>query len=410
MIPRVPLNQAKEIVKTLYLLPNRQSILWIGASGIGKSEGIRQIAMELAEEIDKEFIEVKFRFKGGKQLLNFTAVYEKAIQILQDPDRYFTFIDIRLTDYDPVDLTGVPRDFEIDIGDDSKDLKARFFDYQPFIWQLIASACAGVLLIDEITNVQRLDMRPPMYKLLRDRMTGWVEFHPDLLVISAGNSPDDAAIASMLDAPVINRVKVFRILPPTVDEWAELYMNKYVEDWDTRVYAFLKRFGQFFFQKPPDVETLDPFATPRQWTELSKVSHYFDDDTLEYIAYSNVGSEASSHFITFVRTKVPEIEEILKRPDLILSYDIDGKYLIVSQLASALRKEFTNNRKPNLNKFVRVLTWLHQYDRELLQLMTVMVGGDTMRRLHAQCLTISVLRPIAQFFAETTKMMWEAGV
>jgi len=403
-IPRVPLNRAKEIVKELYLIGNRQSILWLGQPGIGKSEAIQQIARELADETNKEYVEIKFRYKGGK-LLNFASVYEKAIEILQDPDAYFTYMDIRLTEFDPVDLTGVPRDFEIEIG----NLKAKLFDYQPFIWQLIASACAGVLNLDEITNIQRIDMRPVTYKILRDRMTGWVEFHPDLLVMAAGNRPEDAAIASMLDAPVINRVRVFNILPPSVEEWAE-YMDKYVGDWDRRVFAFLKRFDDYFCQKPPDVETLEPFATPRQLTELAKVSHYFNDDVLEYIAYSNVGSEASAPFITFIRTQIPDVDEVLARPDLIMSFEVNEKYLFAAQLASKLAKDFKDGNKPNMSKYVRVLTWLHQYDRELLQLITVMTGGKTMRKLHMECLKNATLRPIAQFFAETTKMIWEAGV
>jgi len=403
-IPRVPLNMAKEIVKELYLIGNRQSVLWLGQPGIGKSEGIQQIARELADETNKEYVEIKFRYKGGK-LLNFASVYEKAIEILQDPDAYFTYMDVRLTEFDPVDLTGVPRDFEIEIG----NLKAKLFDYQPFIWQLIASACAGVLNLDEITNIQRIDMRPVTYKILRDRMTGWVEFHPDLLVMAAGNRPEDAAIASMLDAPVINRVRVFNILPPSVEEWAE-YMDKYVGDWDRRVFAFLKRFDDYFCQKPPDVETLEPFATPRQWTELAKVSHHFNDDILEYIAYSNVGSEASAPFITFIRTQIPDVDEVLARPDLIMSFEVNEKYLFAAQLASKLAKEFKDGSKPNMSKYVRVLTWLHQYDRELLQLITVMTGGRTMRKLHMECLKNATLRPIAQFFAETTKMIWEAGV
>jgi len=404
VVPRVPLNRAKEIVKSLYLSGNRQSILWLGQPGIGKSEAIEQIAHELADEEGKDYVKIRFRYEGGK-LLNFSSVYRKAVEVLQDPDSYFTYMDVRLTEYEPVDLTGVPRDFELEIG----DLKAKLFDYQPFIWQLIASACAGVLNLDEITNVQRIDMRPVMYKLLRDRMTGWIEFHPDLLIIAAGNRPEDAAIASMLDAPVINRVRVFNILPPTVDEWAE-YMNKYVEDWDTRVYAFLKRFPQFFCQKPHDVETLDPFPTPRQWTELAKVSHYFDDETLEYIVYSNVGSEATAHFTTFVRTHVPEVDEVLVKPELLLGLEIDEKYLFAAQFAATLTKEFTDSKKPNINRFTRIFSWLYQYDRELLQLVTVMSGGKTMRKVHTMCLTVSALRPVAEFFAETTKMMWEAGV
>jgi len=400
MIPHVHLNQMKDILRTLYMMGNRQSVLLLGAPGIGKSESIEQIARELAEINQKKFIKVEFRWEGG-ELLDYSNIFRQAVEILKNPDNYFTFLDIRLTEYEPTDLQGIPRDFTIE------DLKV--FDYVPFIWQLIVSSTAGITLFDEITNVSRPDTRAIMYKLLRDRKAGWITFHPDQFIVAAGNTPDDAAIASMLDAPIINRVRVFRVEPPTVDEWAE-YMNKYVEDWDTRVYAFLKRFSKFFFQKPNDVETLDPFATPRQWTELAKVSHYFDDETLEYIAYSNVGSEAAAHFMTFIKTNVPDVEEILKKPELIASFDIDAKYLVAAQIASAIQKEFSDSKKSQINKFVRVLSWLHQYDRELLQLVTVMCGGKAMRKLHTTCLTVSALRPVAQFFAETTKMMWEAGV
>jgi len=340
-----------------------------------------------------------------KQGSDYAAVYEKAVKILRKPDEYFVFTDIRLTEFEPVDLLGVPREFKIHTEID----EMRLFDYQPFIWQLVVSACAGVTLLDEITNVHRPDMRSVMYKVLRDRMTGWIKFHEDQLIIAAGNTPEDAAIATMLDAPVINRVRVFRIQPPTVDEWAQ-YMNKYVEDWDTRVYAFLKRFENYFFQKPNDVETLDPFATPRQWTELAKVSKHFDGDELEIIAYSNVGSEAAAHFITFVKTNVPDVKNILANPEILATLDIDGKYLAASMIATEIHRDFTDSQKPNLNKYARLLLWLLQNDRELLQLVAVMAGNKAMRKLHAMCLMNAATRPVAQFFAETTKMLWEAGL
>jgi len=410
-IIKVPLNEAKELVKQLYLKGHRQSILWLGAPGIGKSEGIKQIAEELADIKRKEFEPIKFRFRG-KKLLNYTTVYERAAAILSEPDRYFSFLDIRLTEFEPVDLMGVPRDFKLNI----KDLEATLFDYQPFIWQLIASSTAGISLFDEVTNVNRPDLRTVMYKILRDRMTGWVEFHPDMLVMAAGNRPEDAAIASQLDAPVINRVLVMNILQPSVDDWAEKYMNKYVEDWDRRVYAFLKRFENFMFQKPQDVETLDPFPTPRSWTELAKISHKISEDHLEYVVYGEVGAEAASHFVTFVRTNVPDLSEVLAHPEKLAALDVDGKYLVASQVASQINAELTANPhkktdvKPAVQKYVRLFTWLNQNDREILMLILTMCNNKIRVKLHATMLTIPALRPVAEFMKDSIKLAWDVGI
>ncbi len=404
MLPvKVKLNRAKEITKELYLYGNRQPVIWIGAPGIGKSEAVKQLAMELANEAGKEFVELKFKMEKGAT--DYRVVFNTALKILEDPDRYFVFNDMRLTEYEPVDLQGVPRDF--DFGN------RKLFDYVPFIWQLVVSACAGITFLDELTHVQRPDVRSLEYKILKDFMFGRIQIHEDHFLIGAGNSPEHAATAGLLDSSVVNRVKIFEIEPPTIDEWA-VYMNKFVGDWDRRVYSFLNKFPQFFFEKPPDVETLTPFSTPRQWTELAKVSHLFDDDTVEILAYSMVSSEAASHFITFIRTNVPDVEEILKDPSAFAMLDIDAKYLAAALVAGEIHKEFSNSKnpadKPNLNKFVRVLTWLLNNDRELLQLIAVMSGNKAMRKLHTMCMMNTTTRPIANFFAESIKTLWEAGV
>jgi len=398
-IPELTVNEMKELVSELYNIGHRQSVLLIGAPGIGKSEGVQQLAQELAKSQGKTFVELKFRWEGGV-IKNYSAIFRKAVEILKNPDDYFVLIDLRLTEYEPYDLNGVPRDFDIE------DLKA--FDYVPFIWQLVASACSGILFLDEITNVQRQDVRATMYKLLRDRKAGWIAFHPDLLVISAGNRPEDATIATLLDAPVVNRVLMLRIKAPTVDEWAG-YMDKYIGDWDRRVYAFLKRFPEFLFQQPEDSETLNPFPTPRSWTELAKISHKISNKYLDHVAYGEVGLEASTHFVTFVRTEVPDVDKILINPEVIAMYDVDARYLIASQLAHKIQEECANSKKPNLQKFVKVLTWLLKHDREMLQLTAVMAGSKAMRKLHAYSLTMPQLRQVASFFAETWKIMQEAG-
>ena len=398
-LPEISVEEFKNLAFDLYVKGFRNSMLLIGAPGIGKSESVKQLAEEIAKHSDKKFVELEFRWENG-EIVDYSAVFKKAIDILRNPDEYFVLIDLRLTECEPTDLLGIPRDFSVE------DLKV--FDYVPFIWQLVASASAGILFLDEITNVKRMDIRAVMYKLLRDRRAGWLKFHDDLLVVGAGNRPEDAVVASLLDAPVVNRVLVLRIKPPSVDEWAE-YMDRYVEDYDRRVVAFLQRFPDFLFQQPDDAETLNPFPTPRTWTELAKITHKVPDEFLEVVSYGYVGLEASTHLVTFLRTEVPDVREVLNNPEIIAHYGVDGKYLIASQLAMAIRDECLNGVKPNLKKFEKVLTWLLNNDRELLQVLGVIAGRKAMRKLHAYSLTIPTLRPVATFFAQTWKDMQDAG-
>ena len=398
-IPHVTVEQFKDLLVDLYKKGFRNSVLLIGAPGIGKSEGVKQLAQALAEINNKKFVEFEFKWEGGK-LVDYTALFNRVLKVLENPEKYFVLIDLRLTECEPTDLLGIPRDFSVE------DLKV--FDYVPFIWQLVASACAGILFLDEITNVRRMDVRSIMYKILRDRKAGWTKFHDDLIVIGAGNRPEDAVVASLLDAPVVNRVLVLRVKQPTVNEWAE-YMDKYVEDYDRRVVAFLQRFPDYLFQQPDDAETLNPFPTPRTWTELAKVTHKVPDEFLEVVSYGYVGLEASTHLVTFLRTEVPDVREVLNNPEIIAHYGVDGKYLIASQLAMAIRDECLNGVKPNLKKFEKVLTWLLNNDRELLQVLGVIAGRKAMRKLHAYSLTIPTLRPVATFFAQTWKDMQDAG-
>lgn len=307
----ISLENVKRYIKEMYLRGNRRSVILLGQPGIGKSESVRQLAQELAKELNKEFIEI---------LSN-----EDAIKVLEKPEEYFVLIDIRLTQIEPVDLTGIPRDLDGEI------------TYKPFLWMKVLAETAGILFLDEITNVQRPDMMAAMYQIVLERKTNAIKFSDDVLVIAAGNTPETSSIANALPAPLLNRVRVFYIKPPTIDEWKE-YMNKqYGDRWDKRVYSFLKRRPELFI-KVSENETLEPYPTPRSWTMLAEVSKHFNGEALKDIAIATVGTKAGSEFAIFANMKVPSIEELIKNPAIFDQLEIDQKYLVATQLADKLAK------------------------------------------------------------------------
>jgi len=91
----VEIVELKDLLKRLYNVGDRTSVIILGEPGIGKSEIVKQLAKEIASESGKEFIEY---------------TDDIADEVMKEPDRYFVFCDIRLTEVEPADLIGIPRD------------------------------------------------------------------------------------------------------------------------------------------------------------------------------------------------------------------------------------------------------------------------------------------------------------
>lgn len=69
----------------------RFSVLLLGAPGIGKSYSLKETAKSIARRVGKTFIDYS------------DDLYET---IMKEPDKYFVFIDFRLTECEPSDLSG----------------------------------------------------------------------------------------------------------------------------------------------------------------------------------------------------------------------------------------------------------------------------------------------------------------
>ena len=352
----VTVEEAKRIIEKLYEEGHRESILLLGPAGTGKSVMVRELAEGLAEKLNREFIDY------SDDILD---------QILSNPSKYFVYCDIRLTEVEPADLIGIPREHN------------GYVTYRPLGWGRALNACPGVLFLDEITNVQRLDVQAAMYKLLLDRKVGFVKLHRDVLVVAAGNRPEDSALAVPLPAPAINRVLKMTIRAPKLEEWVEWMYRKFGNDWDQRVLGFLKKFSQYFLQRP-ESETLDQFATPRKWTNLALISHKIPENYLEVIVEGEVGKEAATHFIAFTRIEIPDLEEIIKHPEMYTKLNDEQRYFVAVQMSSYLVNQIRNKAdlKALLKKTKRFFLTLLDKDRENLMLLVSLMPFE-----YRYCLT-----------------------
>ena len=368
------IDEFKELAKKLYLANDRKPLILLGPPGVGKTEGVYQLARELSEMLKLKFIE-----------------YDEVIadKILSNRERYFVFLEFRLYECEPSDFIGIPRDID------------GFVVYKPLRWAKVFATGPGLLNLDEITNIQRPDLQAVIYKLF-ERKVGFMKFHPDVMITATGNSPEDSAIATMLPAPLINRVRVFRIRAPDLKEWVDYMYRTRGEDWDRRVAAFLARFRQFFLEKPEDVETLDQFATPRAWTALADVSARINGSLkeLEALATATVGLKAGQHFVTFCKIEVPKPEEFLKEPSRWSMLDVDRKYLATLQLSSILDEMAKMDVGNALKTFRGLLSYLNSNDREFLTLLMLMLPPKTAKNLLMAMAKHEEFKVIAKYFVE----------
>ena len=83
---------------------------------------------------------------------------------------------------EPSDLLGIPKEVNGAVS------------FRPLLWARCLSKCAGLLLLDELTNVSRPDVISASYKLIFDRRAGFVKFHEDVFIIACGNRPEYSAV------------------------------------------------------------------------------------------------------------------------------------------------------------------------------------------------------------------------
>jgi len=367
---RIP--QLKSYIKTIR---KDVSVLIIGPPGIGKSVCLREIAEEEAEEMNLKFVDYDDGYFN---------------EIMKNPQDYYVFVDIRLSEVEPSDLIGIPRDVDSCIA------------YKPLTWATVLSkAGGGMLLLDEFTNIQRLDILSAAYKIVLDRKAGFVKFGDNIRIVALGNSPEHSIVARKLPTPLISRFHIIEVDAPKVEEWAG-WMDAHYKDWDRRIIAYLTRFPEDFIALPSDAETLENYPTPRTWTNLALELKDTPMQFLREKIYGYVGKAVGGKLYAFITTPTPEPEELLSNPKMFKELGLDAKYLAIISVAEYYKR---NEAKKELAK--RVLDFLDvvaDVQQDFIMLFFIALGDKRMKFYHyvldnRQSKTWMALREVGNYIA-----------
>lgn len=237
-VPSVTVGKLVEVLSKSYSrlikenkpLKNLPSVMLWGAPGVGKSEGVRQIADEISEITGKK--------------TNVT--------------------DVRLLLFNPIDLRGIPT---------SNEDKSLAIWLKPKIFQMDESEdVVNILFLDEITAAPQ-SVQAAAYQITLDRTIGEHKLPDNCIVIAAGNRVTDKSVVSKMPKALANRLMHFEI-EIDFDSWEKWAVDTGI---NPLVIGYLRfnRSALFDFDSSSEDKA---FATPRSWKMVSDVLDVFDDD------------------------------------------------------------------------------------------------------------------------------------
>jgi len=301
--------------------PVTHPVLLLGPPGVGKSSVVKDFGRREAARMGREPIEYSDRVADA---------------IMAQPRLYYVIHDIRLSEYVESDFLGFPRVGEVEVRTveevEGVEAAGRFHahiaEYVPMKWALTFSrpGVAGLIFIDELTNVVKPELQSLAYKLVLDRKVGGLDIAPEVRIVGAGNTPDYSSIATLLPAPLASRFAIYYVSPPSVAQWMN-YIRERRGGLHPAIAGFLSRAAEHFLRTPDEPETLHNFPNPRSWDMLNSAllsigeeeAERLGPDGLQAIAQAYIGPQVAPEFVAFMLLGkyLPEYEEVAEDPGVI---------------------------------------------------------------------------------------------
>lgn len=301
-------DEAKELIKSLRSL-KLSFMLW-GATGVGKSEAVRQLAGELNAELR----------------------------------------DIRLCQKQPTDIGGLPA---LD-----HDKQQTVF-YPPAFLAPRADAKPVVLFFDEISLAPD-DTKGAVLGILEERRQENIEVPDNWIIVAAGNRPEDLANARGLGAAA-NRRLLHIVIEPQLEATLAHFMKIGVA---AEVLAFLKVFPQHLSgEESARTQKHELYPRPASWEKVSKIFETLrrGDKRVRHLAVAGIiGDSVAAEFMLLAEEvrNMKSVDELLeiqrKTPSKIGAFlpdTINGLYALSFAIATRASEETAVELLELVNRF-----------------------------------------------------------
>ena len=270
-------------------LPQIPSVALWGPMGIGKSSAVKAIASRLSERIG----------------------YEVPVT------------DIRLLNFSPVDLRGIP----------TADANREFTVWlKPRIFEMRGDG-PHILFLDEISAAPQ-SLQAAAYQIALDKQVGEHRLAQNCIVICAGNRTTDKSVAFRMPKALANRLIHFEIAAD-FDSWYEWAVENHL---DSRVIGYLS-FANDMLIREPGLEEL-AFPTPRSWEFVSRLLTITgkEPNELHGLLSGCIGVKCAVEFEGWCRVcrSLPSVKDILSGRAAARVKEVDALHALVSSLLACM--------------------------------------------------------------------------
>jgi len=253
------------------------------------------------------------------------GVYQMAKKIQQRTGKSANVIDVRLLLFSPVDLRGVP------MADEEK----RFTNWlMPKIFDMDDGADAiNILFLDELSAAPQ-SVQAAAYQISLDRRIGEFALPENCIVIAAGNRTTDLSVAYKMPKALCNRLMHFNI-SSNYDEWKIWAQTNGISD---KVIAYLAFDNSRLCVEPENSDLA--FCTPRSWSFVSTLlkSCECDPEDVHDLIAACVGNDVALEFEMFCKGYIhlPPISDIVKGKCHVIPKTHDVMYAMVASLTAVM--------------------------------------------------------------------------
>lgn len=326
----------------------KRPILIRSAPGIGKSAGMLQSAAGLAAQLGLQGVA-----QWGEEL--------------DSPSTWFGYVDVRLSQCDPVDVGGLP------YADKNRGTQRRMVpDWFPST-DRVDLPDYGYLVLEEVVSALPA-VQAAAYQLTLDRRIGDKVMKPGWQILLTGNRLTDGGVVYKLPTPLANRI-IHLTVETDANVWRSWAIDAGLEDSLIAFIGLRPDLLNAFEDHVTKKRAGDAFATERSWHIADDVAKTAPpSDVLFALMAGAVGQGPAAEYIGFrqIWVGMPNIDHILLDPVAAkLPADVATQYAVATALASRATKD----------NFGAVLQYAQRFRTESGRAeLTAMCVKDALRR------------------------------
>lgn len=301
-IPQMPIGNMVELLTDMYTsvisaglpIKTMPSVMLWGPPGVGKSQGVKQMADRISRNTGKK--------------VNVT--------------------DVRLLLFSPIDLRGIPTanaDKTLAIW-----LKPQIFQMDP------DENVINVLFLDELSAAPQ-SVQASAYQITLDRVVGEHKLPDNCIVLAAGNRTTDKSVAFKMPKALANRLMHIEVEGSFLS-WKKWAIATGINE---KVVGFLSFKPDYLMKFDAASEDL-AFPTPRSWEMVSNILNSVSDDVDKNypLIAGLVGTGVAVEFRTWahVYSELPDVEEIFDGKDPKMPRNTDALYALSSSMIAYARE------------------------------------------------------------------------